>query len=203
MDNSNDQQMSARTTIHSVEEAFTAHCSTCTICSDNGGTYRLCATGSSLCAGELQPYQTESGAWVQEPNVKEYLAFYWFNEHVKKCIPCSSSCTMGVEKGGKYQQEQELCRKGTKWARKVTKRFWMDEGYNIRRVGKGTRELVVEVGQEKGKVIQVRERDIFLPEGQRDEFVGKMLEIERDERVAGGEFVGKKKTFRERFSLGL
>jgi len=185
-----------------MEDPFIAHCSTCTTCSDNGGTYRLCTTGAALCAGEMPPYLNASGAWEKQPNVEEQLAFYFFNEHSKKCNICSSACISEVTDSTKFQEVQRLCNKGNRMARKVTKKYWMDEVGNIRRTGQETIECVIEEGDEKGKVVLVAEKDIFLPDGQRDEFIGNLLERERNQRMAGLEFAKRRKTFRERFNLG-
>ena len=185
-----------------MEEAFIKHCTTCNICSDNGGNYRLCTTGSSLCAGETPPYLNASGAWEKQPNVKEHLAFYFFNQHAKICNTCSSACVLKDARNEKVQDQPGLCGKGNRLARKVVKRFWMDGSNHIRRAGLGSMECVLSEESERGKVIWLKERDILLPKGQGEEFGGILLQRERNEKMAGGEFVRRRKTFRERFNMG-
>lgn len=106
---------------------------------------------------------------------------------------------MAEERDG---EEQKLCHKGNRAAQKVTKRYWMDQAGVVKGMGEGVRECVVEEGEERGKVVRVREKDIMLGVGEGFNIVRKMLERDRDEKFVGREFIKRKRTFREIFHLG-
>ena len=184
-----------------MDDPFAEHCSRCTVCSDNGGTYRLCTTGTSICAGEPQPYINSSGLWEKQPNDQENLMFYSFNKHAKGCALCSSACNTEVT-DNKYQKEQGLCRKGKKMAHKITGRYWMDEDGKIKGTGHGEIECVIQEGEGKKTIFLVKEKDILIPEGQHLEFGGKLLKKERNEMMAGRKFVNGRRTIMEILSLG-
>ncbi|KAH8588267.1 hypothetical protein B0O99DRAFT_730631, partial [Bisporella sp. PMI_857] len=199
---------------------FTLHCSTCTICTDGGGNYRICATGRALLEYEQEPrLNPTTDVWERPPNTNQYLLLDVFNAHAGRCKVCGSELEATASKfnveglveekkggdggGDRDDERRKLCWRGNRMAGKVTSNYWMDEEGVVRGVGEGVRECVMTgEGEETGKLVRVREKDIVLCGGGDWKMVWRLLEKVRDEKGAGREFVKRKRTFREIFKLG-